>query len=211
MQAHQEARMTAASAPVPDVSALTIPVVLGSVRPRRLSERPAHLLVERLTARGCTAPLVDLRALDLPVFGQAQGTDAPPAVQALQQIAAEADALVWLTPEYNHSFTSATKNAVDYLHGEIRRKPMAVCGLSGGGLGGARAVEQLKLVLIELHAVTIRDSVYFSDARNIFDATGALQRPEYVGRIDDMLAELIWYTQVLRWGRDTVPLPIKSR
>ena len=203
--------MTSPSAPVPDVSVLTIPVVLGSVRPRRLSERPARLLVERLIARGCTAPLVDLRALDLPVFGQSQGTDAPPAVLELQQIAAEADALVWLTPEYNHGYTSAIKNAVDYLHREIRRKPMAVCGLSGGGLGGARAVEQLKLVLLELHTVTIRDSVYFSDARNIFDATGALQRPEYVGRIDDMLAELIWYTRVLRWGRDTVPPPVKSR
>jgi NAD(P)H-dependent FMN reductase len=203
--------MTSLSAPAPDVSALTIPVVLGSVRPRRLSERPARLLVERLAARGCKAPLVDLRALDLPVFGQSQGGAEPPSILKLQQIAAEADALVWLTPEYNHSFTSAVKNAIDYLHGEIRRKPMAVCGLSGGGLGGARAVEQLKLVLIELHAVTIRDSVYFSDARNIFDTTGALQRPEYVGRIDDMLAELIWYTQVLRWGRDTVPLPVKSK
>jgi NAD(P)H-dependent FMN reductase len=203
--------MTSPGASVPDVSALTIPVVLGSVRPRRLSERPAHLLVERLIARGCTAPLVDLRALDLPVFGQHQGDAEPPAVLALQQTAAAADAIVWLTPEYNHSFTSAVKNAVDYLHSEIRRKPMAVCGLSGGGLGGARAVEQLKLVLIELHAVTIRDSVYFSDARNIFDPTGTLLHSEYVGRIDDMLAELIWYTQVLRWGRDTVPLPVKSK
>ena len=119
--------------------------------------------------------------------------------------------MVWLTPEYNHSFTSAVKNAVDFLHGEIRRKPMAVCGLSGGNLGGVRAVEQLKLVLIELHAVTIRDSVYFSDARNLFDQDGALLRPEYLGRIDDMLAELVWYTQVLTWGRAQVPLPVKSR
>jgi NAD(P)H-dependent FMN reductase len=195
----------------PDVSALTIPVVLGSVRPRRLSERPAHLIVERLAALGCQAPLVDLRELDLPIFGQSRDQDSLPAVMELKTVASEADALVWLTPEYNHGYTSAVKNAVDYLHSEIRRKPMAVCGLSGGGLGGARAVEQLKLVLIELHAVTIRDSVYFSDARSLFDQDGTLQRPEYIGRIDDMLAELIWYTQVLTWGRAQVPLPIKSK
>jgi NAD(P)H-dependent FMN reductase len=196
---------------LPDLSALTIPVVLGSVRPRRLSERPAHLLVERLTRLGCRAPLVDLRALDLPIFGMSRDRDDLPTVAQLRTIATEADAIVWLTPEYNHGYTSAIKNAVDYLHAEIRRKPMAVCGLSGGGLGGARAVEQLKLVLIELHAVTIRDSVYFSDARNLFDQDGALLRPEYLGRIDDMLAELIWYARILTWGRAQVPLPMKSK
>lgn len=196
---------------LPPVSALSIPVVLGSVRPRRLSERPAHLIVERLALLGCHAPLVDLRALDLPVFGQTQDQDELPAVTELKRLAAGADAMVWLTPEYNHGYTAAVKNAVDYLHSEIRRKPMAVCGLSGGGLGGARAVEQLKLVLIELHAVTIRDSVYFSDARGLFDQGGTLQRPEYLGRIDDMLAELIWYTQSLTWGRAHVPLPRKSK
>jgi NAD(P)H-dependent FMN reductase len=193
---------------IPDVAALTIPVVLGSVRPRRLSERPARLLVERLTALGCQSPLVDLRELDLPIFGQ---HDELPAIAELQSVTAGADAVVWLTPEYNHSFTSAVKNAVDYLHAELRRKPVAVCGLSGGGLGGARAVEQLKLVLIEMHAVPIRDSVYFSDARTLFDEQGTLQRPAYLGRIDDMLAGLIWYARVLTWGRAGVPLPVKSK
>lgn len=196
---------------LPDPSALTIPVVLGSVRPRRLSERPAHLLVERLARLGCEAPLVDLRAMDLPIFGMSRDQDDLPAVAQLKTVASDADAIVWLTPEYNHGYTSAIKNAVDYLHEEIRRKPTAVCGLSGGGLGGARAVEQLKLVLLELRAVTIRDSVYFSDARTLFDQDGALARPEYVGRIDDMLAELIWYTRILTWGRAQVPLPVKSK
>lgn len=196
---------------LPDLSALNIPVVLGSVRPRRLSERPARLIVERLALLGCQAPLVDLRALDLPIFGQIRDQDELPAVIELKTIADTSDAMVWLTPEYNHGYTSAIKNAVDYLHSEIRRKPMAVCGLSGGGLGGARAVEQLKLVLLELRAVTIRDSVYFSDARGLFDQDGTLQRPEYLGRIDDMLAELVWYAQILTWGRAQVPLPRKSK
>lgn len=198
-------------APLPEVSELSIPVVLGSVRPRRLSERPAHVLVERLTALGCRAALLDLRELDLPVYGHRPDQDDHLGVVQLRALAAGADAMVWLTPEYNHGYTSAVKNAVDFLHAEIRRKPVAVCGLSGGGLGGARAVEQLKLVLIELHAVPIRDSVYFSDARRIFDEAGALQVPNYLGRIDDMLAELVWYARTLTWGRVHVPLPVKSK
>ncbi|MCC7368436.1 MAG: NAD(P)H-dependent oxidoreductase [Chloroflexi bacterium] len=197
--------------PPPLPSALTIPVVLGSVRAQRQSARPALLLAERLAARGYAAPLLDLRTLDLPVFGQRGDADQHAGVLELQRVAAQADAMVWLTPEYNHSFTSAVKNAVDFLHRELRRKPVAVCGLSGGGLGGARAVEQLKLVLIELHAVPIRDSVYFSDARGLFDANGHLLQPAYVARIDDMLAELIWYAQVLTWGRDVLPPPARSK
>jgi NAD(P)H-dependent FMN reductase len=192
-----------------DVS-LSIPVVLGSVREGRQSERPAHLLVERLTALGCQAPLVDLRTLDLPIYGQHADAHELASVRELQQTIVASDAAVIVTPEYNHSFTSAVKNAVDYLHSELRRKPVAVCGLSGGGLGGARAVEQLKLVLIELHAVPIRDSVYFSDARGIFDDQGVLSRPEYVARIDDLLGELIWYARALGWGRANLALPVRQ-
>jgi NAD(P)H-dependent FMN reductase len=165
--------------------------------------------VERLTTLGCDAPLVDLRALDLPIYGQNTSANELESVQTFQATIAAADAAIVLTPEYNHSFTSAVKNAIDYLHSELRRKPVAVCGLSGGGLGGARAVEQLKLVLIELHAVPIRDSVYFSDARGLFDDHGILSRPEYIARIDDLLGELMWYARTLKWGRAAVPLPVR--
>jgi NAD(P)H-dependent FMN reductase len=200
----------ASADPAQSDAALSIPVVLGSVREGRQSERPAHLLVERLTALGCQAPLVDLRTLDLPIYGQQADAHELASVRELQQTIASSDAAVIVTPEYNHSFTSSVKNAVDYLHSELRRKPVAVCGLSGGGLGGARAVEQLKLVLIELHAVPIRDSVYFSDARGIFDDQGVLSRPEYVARIDDLLGELIWYARALGWGRANLTLPVRQ-
>jgi azobenzene reductase len=200
--------MASADAAAADV-ALSIPVVLGSVREGRQSERPSHLLVERLTALGCQTPLVDLRTLDLPMYGQRADAGEHASVRELQQTIAASDAAIVLTPEYNHSFTSVVKNAVDYLHSELRRKPVAVCGLSAGGLGGARAVEQLKLVLIELHAIPIRDSVYFSDARGIFDDQGVLSRPEYVARIDDLLSELIWYARTLAWGRAHLPLPVR--
>jgi NAD(P)H-dependent FMN reductase len=190
---------------------LIIPVVLGSVRPNRRSYRPALLLGERVRAAGHRSEVVDLRALDLPMYGQADANESHPSVLAFRRVMAEADAAVWLSPEYNHGYTSAVKNAIDYLHGEIRRKPMAVCGLSGGGIGGARAVEQLKLVLIELHAVPIRGSVYFSDARTLFDEAGNLLRPEFIDRIDDVVAELAWYARALSWGRQNMPIPERRR
>ena len=194
-----------------DRTPLSIPVVLGSVRPNRRSYRPALLIAERIAAAGHRVELLDLRALDLPMYGHGPDAEIHTGVRALRHTLGQADAVVWLTPEYNHGFSSAVKNAIDYLHAEPRRKPMAVCGLSGGQLGGARAVEQLKLVLIELHGLPIRDSVYFSDADNLFDADGTLLVPAFIRRIDDMLGELAWYARALRWGRETLPLPVRLR
>ncbi len=98
------------------------------------------------------------------------------------------------------------KNAVDFVDEELRRTPVAVTGL-GGLSGGVRAIEQLKLVLIEMHALPIRDSVAFTDARGLFNAEGELLRPEFIPRIDLMVRELAWYAQALRWGRLNLPLP----
>jgi NAD(P)H-dependent FMN reductase len=171
---------------------LSIPVVLGSIRANRRSERPARLLQDRALSAGHRSELIDLRELALPMHGSP-------------------DAVVWLSPEYNHSFSAPTKNAIDYLGAQMHRKPMGVCGLSGGQMGGVRAVEQLKAVLIELQAVPIRESVYFSDAGSIFDEAGRVAREEFVRRIDYLLAELVWYARTLRWGRENVPIPERVR
>jgi NAD(P)H-dependent FMN reductase len=188
-------------------ASLNLPVILGSIRKGRRSHAAARLVVERIAEAGHRTQLVDLRELNLPMFDEEETSESHAAVAAFRQIIAESDAQVWLTPEYNHGYTAAVKNALDYLHGEIRRKPAVVCGLSSGLVGGARAVEQLKAVLIELHVVPIRESVYFHDARTLFDASGSLLRPEIVDRIDYVIADLVWYAQALRWARENVPVP----
>jgi NAD(P)H-dependent FMN reductase len=193
----------------PPETALNLPVLLGSVRPRRRSLRPARLLVERTAGAGHSSELIDLRELDLPLYGTLGDDEAHAGVRALRQTIDRADGLVVLSPEYNHSFTSAVKNAIDYLGPELRRKPVAVAGLSGGALGGVRAVEQLKQVLIELQAVPIRESVYFGEAGGLFDDEGNLVRDEFVRRVDYALAELVWYVRALKWGREHLPVPVR--
>ena len=190
---------------------LSIPVVLGSIRANRRSERPARLLHERVLTAGHRGELIDLRELNLPMHGSPDAVDDHPSIRLLRATVAAADAVVWLSPEYNHSFSTPTKNAIDYLGAQMHRKPMGVCGLSGGQMGGVRAVEQLKAVLIELQAVPIRESVYFSDAGSIFDEAGRLVREDFVRRTDFMLAELAWYARALRWGRRNVPIPERVR
>ena len=192
-------------------ASLFVPVILGSIRKGRRSEAPARLIADRIAALGERTRLVDLRELGLPHYDEEEATEASPAVGEFRATIAASDASVWLTPEYNHGYTATIKNAIDYLHAEPRRKPVAVCGLSGGQIGGARAVEQLKLVLVELHAVPIRDSVYFNDARSLFDEVGTFRRPDLLARVDEMLRELFWYAKALRWGRESLPIPVRKR
>jgi NAD(P)H-dependent FMN reductase len=190
---------------------LFIPVILGSIRQGRRSHAAAQLLAERVSAGGHRTVLVDLAELGLPMYDEAESSEQHAAVGEFRRLLGESQASVWLTPEYNHGYTAAIKNAIDYLHGELRRKPALVCGLSGGAIGGARAVEQLKMVLVELHAVTIRESIYFADARTLFDDGEAPRRAGLVERIDYAIAELDWYAQTLVWGRDNVPIPQRRR
>jgi NAD(P)H-dependent FMN reductase len=190
---------------------LFIPVILGSIRRNRRSLYPARLLAERAEAAGHRTELIDLRELRLPMYDEEEATDAHEAVLAFKAAIARSDASIWLSPEYNHSFTGVIKNAIDHLHDELRRKAVAACGLTGGASGGIRATEALKTVLIELHAVPIRESVHFSDARTMFDAEGHLQRPEFVRRIDYVLADLAWYARTLNWGREHLPVPQRIR
>jgi NAD(P)H-dependent FMN reductase len=191
--------------------ALFIPVVCGSIRRNRRSYLPAKLLAERVAAAGHETHLFDLRELALPMYDEEASSETHPGVVALRAALARSHASIWLSPEYNHSFTSAIKNAIDYVDEELRRKPVAACGLAGGTSGGIRASEGLKTVLIELHAVPIRESVHFSEARTMFDPDGTLLRPDVIQRIDYMLAHLVWYARALRWGRDNLAVPVRIR
>ncbi len=199
------------SLPAEVAGPLFIPVVLGSIREGRRSYFPAQLLAERVAAAGHETELVDLREFALPMYDERDETEQHPQVLRFKEIIQRSDASIWLSPEYNHSFTSAIKNAIDFLHAEVRRKPIVACGLAGGVAGGIRASEGLKTVFIELHAVPLRESVHFTEARTIFDPEGHLQRPEFTRRIDYVLQELEWYARALKWGRLHVPIPERPR
>ena len=82
--------------------------------------------------------------------------------------------------------------------GESLRAPAfgpAFCGVSAGGLGGARAVEQLKLVALGLKMTPISEAVYFSNVLSLFDQRGNIQDTNYIEKVEIMLKELIRHIQ----------------
>ena len=105
--------VTASPNPLADARGhrLFIPVILGSIREKRCSFHPSRLLAERVAAAGHETELIDLRALALPMYDEADATEAHPSVMAFKAAIERSDASIWLSPEYNHSMTSALKNA----------------------------------------------------------------------------------------------------
>ena len=116
-----------------------------------------------------------------------------------------ADAFIVVTPEYNHGYPAPLKAFIDSLGPEWHAKPVAFVSY-GGVSGGLRAVEQLRQVFAELHAVTVRDSVSFASAWQLFDANGELKEPERPRRsLTAMLGRLKWWAVALRNARRAMP------
>lgn len=182
---------------------LFIPVILGTARQGRASELVANFVFEEVAKRdGVETELIDIRLL--PFSTQ----DAGEAIKDAQFSATinRADALVIVVPEYNHGYPGLLKHVLDTNLKEYIHKAVGLCGVSAGGFGGTRVIQNMLPVMRELGLVTIFWDGNFSGASKLFDANGTLLDESYVGRIDKFLKELIWMAKVLRYGRENVSL-----
>ncbi|MFE2823666.1 NADPH-dependent FMN reductase [Streptomyces sp. NPDC059271] len=197
-----------AAAPGPVVEPpVRVAVVIGSNREGRFGPVVAGWLLDRIAERDDFLPeVLDVASVDLPT---ALSSSPSPAVAAelakVTPALADADAFVVLTPEYNHSFPAGLKNLVDWHYGEWRAKPVALVSY-GGVSGGLRAVEHLRQVFAELHAVTVRDTVSFHGAGAAFDEAGHPRDPAGpAAAANAMLDQLGWWARGLRDARGRRP------
>ncbi len=191
------------SATVSDTRPLFIPVLLGTPRQGRMSEHVARFVHAEVAKRaGVETELIDVRALPFTLTDEGEGIkDA-----AFSATMARADALVIVTPEYNHGYPGILKHALDTNLKEYIHKAAGICGVSAGGFGGTRVIQNLLPVLRELGLVTIYWDGNFSNSYKLFDEAGKLLDEAHGKRLDKFLAELIWMAKVLRHGREHIPL-----
>lgn len=186
---------------------LRIAVISSSVREGRFGPKVADWIVGEARQRDdLDVDLVDLADHPLPL--RLSFAPSPEVTAELDKVSprlAAADAFIVVTPEYNHSYPASLKNLIDWHGGQWHAKPVGF--VSYGGLaGGLRSVEHLRPIFGELHAVTIRDTVSFHLAGNLFDEDGALkdpEGPEVAGKI--LLNQLVWWGRALREARDKTP------
>jgi NAD(P)H-dependent FMN reductase len=158
-----------------------VQVILGSTRQGRFGDKVADWFMQHAAARpDLSAELVDLADWPLPFFN----SPVPPAMQESQdpqsvawgEKVSAADAYVLVTPEYNHGYPAVLKNALDHVVRPWRQKPVGFVGYGGPG-AGIRAVEQLRLVAVELEMIPLRQQVSIPNVYLAFGPDGTLTDP----------------------------------
>jgi NAD(P)H-dependent FMN reductase len=137
-------------------------VVIGSAREGRAADKVAKLVADELTALGAEPTMADLQKIGMPFFNNATApaseTYVPtePSVIAWSNMVKESDAVVLLTPEYNHGTSAILKNAIDSLGSEWIGKPAAVIGY--GWSGANFAIANVTESMTHLKAVMQEDT-----------------------------------------------------
>ena len=178
---------------------LFIPILLGTIRPKRESIKAARL-VEKVgkTIDEIAVQLVDPLDYKFPFDGN-DPENKDPDYSALTK---KADGFFIVTPEYNHSFPGTLKRMLDSELENYIHKPVAFAGVSNGIFGGARAIEELVPTVREMGMAVTFSDVYFPQVQNLFDEKGEIKDQGYIRRIERAFAELIWMAEALKWGRE---------
>lgn len=137
------------------MSVPTIAVLVGSLRRQSLNRRLGHALAH-LAGKRARFDFLDLGVL--PLYNQDQDGAMPAACVAFREQIGRADAVLFITPEYNRSIPGVLKNAIDigsrpYGQSVWAGKPAAVCGASPGATGTAMAQQHLRNILSHLDMV----------------------------------------------------------
>jgi NAD(P)H-dependent FMN reductase len=189
-----------------------VSVIVGSTREGRFSDLPAQWITAHLEQRpGLAVRLLDLRDYALPIFDSAIPPGVPgrppyedEAVRRWTERIGASDAFVIATPEYNFGPPAVLKNAIDWVSPEWQRKPVAF--VSWGSQGGARAVQQLREIAVELQMAPIRNAVHLPVGAIFAHFQGKADEIQSIlqandAQADKMIDDLQWWSNALRTAR----------
>lgn len=179
---------------------LYIPILLGTAREGGNSSKVAQYVFEQAK----NASLFEtelLKVSDFVTVLQTKGMEEHNA-NKWKEIMTRADGLIIISPEYNHGYPGELKLMIDQIYDEYAHKPLGICGVSVGGIGGARMVEMLRIVAIELNMTPLHTAVYFSNVNTLFDQSENLQDNSYNKRTKDFFDDLVWYAHTLKLARE---------
>lgn len=176
-----------------------IPVILGTAREGRQSEKAARFMLQKALDAGLESEIIDVRDYRLPATDNSK---ASPQAKKLAEKVERMDGLIIVSPEYNHGYPGELKMMLDMLFSEYAHKPVGICAVSSGAWGGVRMTEQLRQVCIALHLVPTGEAVHFPIVQELFDDQGRLLGKSQHGQARRLLEELIWYAGALKVARE---------
>ncbi len=165
---------------------MKLQIIVGSVRKNSQGSKVGSWITDTAnTHERVEAELLDLHDWDLPLYNEAL----PPLALGGKYEGdigskwaakiAEGDAYVFVTPEYNHGYSAAIKNAIDWVGNEWSNKPAAIVGYSMTPNGGVLGVEQLKPVLVQMGLVQVKQNVLVRNVHEVFDDAGLPRDDHY--------------------------------
>lgn len=191
---------------------MKIAIVIGSTREGRVTPRLAQWVKKTAdeTASEYEWSVVDLKQFDLPLLDEplppmaGQRPELSDGTRQYLAAMAAADAFVMVTPEYNHGMPAVLKNAIDLIDYQLMKKPVAI--VSHGVVGGARAQEQLRLVVnSNLGAVPVPSGVtFYGKVQELIADDGVLAagHEDNERALHGMIESLVWYAGALRVARE---------
>lgn len=188
------------------MSKTKIKVIAGSVRPGRFNIQPATWITDIASKRDdIEVDLIDLQELDLPFYNEPKpammGNYELDHTKKWASIIGGADGFVFVTGEYNHTYTPVLANAIDYLNAEWNYKPVSFVSY-GSMAGGARAVEHLRGVAGELRMFDLREQVLIPNYYLNLDEEGKYKFTEQEAEAAHvMLTELATWAKKLKVSR----------
>lgn len=191
-------------------AALKCVVFLGTVRENNMGSRAAKFIQRKLTEKGFDVKLLDPEVLDLPLLKKPfhfyqDSSQAPQVLQDTNKVIAEADALVLVTAEYNHSLPPALTNLMDHFPlGSYRFIPSAIVSYSMGSFGGARATVQARTFLGELGSPNCSTIVSIPRINKTMTTDGnpVPEEAHLDKNSEKMIDELKWYANALKTHKE---------
>lgn len=186
-----------------------IGVIISSTRPTRFGDKPAKWIAEHAAKRAdIDVEIVDLADYPLPLF-DAPASDAwmptpNPIAAKWQAKLEEFDGYIFVVAEYNRSITGALKNAIDWAYTPFTRKAAAFVGY--GSVGGARAIEHLRTIMVELQVAPVRQGIHIGGSDFVPIMMGQKTWDDVKGNFDgfvpDLLENLVWWTNATKAARE---------
>ncbi|MBZ9604525.1 NADPH-dependent FMN reductase [Phyllobacterium chamaecytisi] len=179
-----------------------IGIIVGSTRIGRFAEFPAKWIAEIAGKRDdIEVEILDLLDYPMHFFGEERTSTAQTeTAERWKKKLREFDGFVVTVAEYNHGPTAVLKNAIDL--GEFIHKPVGFVGY--GGVGGARAIEHLRLVFVEMSAASVKTGIHISFPEYLTVVKGEKKLADYEHlneAANNQLDQLVLWANALKTAR----------
>jgi len=179
---------------------LKVTILYGAIRDGRLSIRAAKAVEKALLETGkADVTFIDIKAYGLPVMTSRLFETKEPtsSLNEISKALSEADGIVFVSPEYNNSYSGAFKNAVDYFTKEWFHKPIGVVAGSNGRQAGINASNLMQLLVLAIEAFPMPYKLLVPELQNSLDEEGNPQNEIIARNIKKFISEYLWFVEAI--------------